>query len=235
MSAAPERASLAERLESMFVSQSLMTIWGVPVVIGILLIWSSAFVEIHSIYVPPLDAPASSCSTEQQAGKQVGLWSALNWPAVDVILFPLYLMCMWFLAGGVRNTIDDLVAKGAIKQSNGRTPSSASVHDLLTHEIRLNNGLFLLLLFAVGVLTVGGWWYASGRALVSFAMRNEVIDWSTAIIRCDRRDLQVPVLIYTFVAYLWMGIALFVYLACLAMGFIYAVFLSKVAFNLAVH
>jgi hypothetical protein len=89
--------------------------------------------------------------------------------------------------------------------------------------------MFICLIVAVVIMTLGGWWFACGKALFFFKIDREIVDWSTAIVACGLRQQQYLVLFYTLIAYIWMGVALFVYLACLFLGFIYASFWSKLA------
>ena len=109
-----------------------MTIWGVPIVIGL-------------IHAPPIQAASVNCYSE---GKQVGLWSSLNWSIVYIVLFPVYLICCGILSNTTRRAINDVVINRLIKDANGKVPSKAEVHELLNAELRSNNLLFCFLIVA---------------------------------------------------------------------------------------
>jgi hypothetical protein len=154
------------------------------------------------------------------------MWTSFNWSLVYIVLFPVFLLCCWVLSRTIRQTIDEMAAHRIVRDGQGNIPDNRVIHQLLNQELRSNNAVFYFLIFGVAVLTFGGWWSSSGHALLYEQLGREVRDWSTAILLCNRPNLRIPVLIYSFIAYIWMGVALFVYLSCLWLGVIYASFLS---------
>lgn len=221
--------SVGQFLDRTIYRQQPMTLWGVPIIIGLMLIWSSSLFQIDYIFVPPLATTKASSLNCFSGGKQVGLYSTLNWTLVYILLFPVFLICCWSLARLTRHAIDEIIDHRLIKDTNGNSPTKEIIHALLDRELKNNDNMFICLAISVLLLSVLGWWYSCGHALWRFDLGRSVVDWSTVIIRCNMRDMQYPVFFYTLVAYIWMGLALFVYLACLFLGFIYASFWSQLA------
>jgi hypothetical protein len=224
------RASIGESLDSFFARQSPMTVWGLPVIIGMLVIWTSSFFGIDAIRAPALnpDGLLKECSS---SGKQVGMWTAPNWSIVYLVLFPAYLILISFLARLMRTTLDELTVNGVLIHSDGSRPNPQAVHRELNNELRGNRGLFVTLALVVVVISLGGWWISAGQPLLNFRLENNVVDWGTIVVACKFSHLQYWVFFYTLGAYIWMGAALFAFLSCLFLGFIYSSFLSKLAFS----
>ena len=227
----PPISSIGGWLDAFVRGQSPMTIWGLPVAAGMSLIWASSFFGIDSIHAPPADVAQGTFAACSPVGKQVGLWTALNWSAVYLILFPIFLILISFLARYLRRMIDECMDNGVLVRSDGGTPDRDAVHRELDRELAANNKLFITLILVIIVISMSSWWIASGGPLLNFDLGGQVVGWATVIIACGQRDLQYYVFGYTLIAYIWMGLALFVYLACLFLGFIYASFLSRLAFS----
>ena len=225
--------SIGGRLDSFVRGQSPMTLWGLPVAAGISLIWASSFFGIDSIHAPAVDVEQGTFGQCSSQGKQVGLWTALNWSVVYLVLFPIFLILISFLARYLRRMIDECIDNGVLVRSDGGVPDRQAVHRELDRELAANNKLFLALIFVIIAISISSWWIASGRPLLDFDLGGQVVGWATVIIACGQQDLQYHLFGYTLIAYAWMGLALFVYLSCLFLGFIYASFLSRLAFSAA--
>lgn len=223
--------SIGGWLDSFFRHQSPMTIWGIPLAAGALIIWSSSFFGIDSIHAPPVDVAQGTFSACSSAGKQVGLWTSLNWSAVYLVLFPIFLILISFLSRYMRRMIDECIDNGVLISNDGDKPDRQAVHLGLDRELAANNKLFLSLIFVVIVISLSGWWTSSGQPLLNFHIGGTIVSWATVVIACGQRGLQYYMFGYSLVAYIWMGLALFVYIACLFLGFIYASFLSRLAFS----
>lgn len=224
-------SSIGGWLDSFVRGQSPMTIWGLPVAAGISLIWASSFFGIDSIHAPVADVAQGTFGACSSVGKQVGLWTALNWSAVYLVLFPIFLILISFLARYLRRMIDECIDNGVLVRSDGGTPDRQAVHRELDRELAANNKLFVTLIVVIIAISMSSWWIASGQPLLNFDLGGQVVGWATVIIACGQRDLQYYLFGYTLIAYVWMGLALFVYLSCLFLGFIYASFLSRLAFS----
>lgn len=225
------RISIIEKIEDYLLTKNELSIWAPAVTMGLILIWGSTFLSLDFIYAPARDAngqlaDAASCFRD---GKQIGIWSSPNWSVVYLFLFPLFLILTASLAKSVRQMIDAFVEHGLLQRVDGKPPTKSDVNALLDAELRSTSFIFGLLAAAVAVLTLGGWWTSSGKPLADFALTGQIVDWTTAIIPCRLRDLQTAALVYTALAYLWMGAALFCFLSCLCLGFIYAAFIRKLA------
>lgn len=228
------RRSIGGSLDRFFTTQSQMTVWGIPVVTATLLIWCSSFFSIDFIRAPWIDVATKEFATCASVGKQVGLWTSPNWSVVYLILFPIYLILISILARNVRRTISECVDSGMLARADGSKPDEFDIHDELDRELAANNKLFYALILVVIAVAAGGWWTSAGQPLLEFNLRGQTVNWATIIIVCGLENLQYEVFVYTVFAYAWMGLALFVYLACLILGFIYASFISRLTAG-AVH
>ena len=224
----PFRAiSIGGYLDNYLATNSLANIWGSAIIIALLLIWSSNFFGLDDIHAPPVDENGIARVACSSVGKQIGLWFAPNWSVVYLILFPLYLICMSLLAQHVRRMIADLEREMLLTPAHAAP--AVKLNDVLAAELRMNNPFFYILVAGAVIMIFGGWTPTNGRSLWDFKLYDQVVDWSTVIIPCGWVQLKTGVLIYTLLAYIWMGFCLFVYLACLFLGFIYAFFLWRLS------
>ena len=226
------RMSIAVALDRCFRQQHPMTLWGIAVIIGVVVIWGSSLVGIFFSYAPqvnengvPID-PGHDCAGH---GKEVGLLTSLNWTVVYLFLFPFYLVFMSTLAKTVRRTIDEFIDRGVLGRVDGQQPTKPAVHALLDQDLQSTQPMFLTLIVGIAFVALGGWWTSVGQPLLYFEIGGQIVDWSTTVIQCGQRSRQWPVFAYSLAAYIWMGAALFAYLSCLFMGFNYASFLQKLA------
>lgn len=217
--------SACEALDRFICTQSPLTVWVLAAILGGTVIFLGLLVDAHSVPISKTGAQTWTC----MGGKQVGLWAAPNWSLVYLLLFPVFLSQISSVARHLRRIIDDLVANDAIIDEHGRTTRKAAIQAELRRELRANNFVFALLGAAVCLLALIGWWTSVGRAIYSADIGNQVVDWSTWAAACNRSGYRWSTLAFTFLAYLWMGIALFIYFACLFLGFIYASFLQRLA------
>lgn len=231
MSEAGTKHSIVEKMDAFLRRQNEISIWAPAVIIGLVLIWSSTFVSLDFIHAPAWNEQGQVIGNPScfEYGKQVGIWGSPNWSIVYLFLFPLFLILTASLARSVRSMIDAFVDNGLLQRIDGKPPTKSDVHTLLDAELSSTSSMFVLLSVAVTFIALGGWWTSSGKPLWNLTLSGQVVDWTTAIIPCGLNGLASGALVYTALAYLWMGLALFCYLSCLFLGFIYASFLGKLA------
>jgi len=205
---------------------SSLVFWAGAIIAGLLLLFCSGFVGIDQFTVPGTLAENKAVAA---ISKQLGIWSALNWPVIYLVLFPLFLVCSSRQASQIRNMIADLTDFRVFVFSDGRIVDRAYVSHLLDGELQRASPTFVFLIFAVIVVSLGGWVMACAIPLFNFELSGQVVDWSTGAIVLGWRSLKYPLLVYTFIAYAWMGFALFVYLSCLFLGYVHSSFLHKFA------
>lgn len=170
--------------------------------------------------------------TIEQNGKskQLGIWYAPNWSIVCLALFPLFLVCMSRQTSFVREFLKSSAGNNTILASNGSQISETQILHILDLEFRQNNGMFILLAALTTVITLTGWAVSCAMPLVRWNLNGQAVGWANAqIARGPEMDFKYPCLIYTAVAYIWMGIALYVYLAYLFTGFVYSNFFRRLS------
>ncbi len=230
-----DRFYIGEALDRAFRENNSITLWASAIIIGLVVIWSSTLIRLDTIYAQPIDAypaPTGGAVVFAQcwvSGKRIDLWNSLNWSVVYLGLFPAFLILNSTLATATRTAIDDFVDSGLLKRVDGKPLNKEDVRAQLDQELRSTQAMYWLLIAGVAIVSAGGWWTSAGSALFHFKLDGQVIDWSTAIIPCGDKGRQFSALIYTALAYLWMGFALFAYLSCLFLGYIYCSFLNKLA------
>jgi hypothetical protein len=216
--------TVAPVIDNFLLRKSSLVLWAGAAVAGLLLLFCSGFLYIDQFIVPgPLGR------TGDTINKQLGIWSALNWSVVFLVLFPLFLVCASRQASQIRDTISKLTEFRVFAFSDGKLLDQSQVTKILDDEIRSASLAFTFVIFAVLVVSIGGWVLSCAIPLATFSLNDQMVDWSTGGIVLKWTSLQYPLLTYTFVAYFWMGLALFVYLSCLFLGFTYSNFLYKFA------
>lgn len=218
--------AVCERIDRFICEKSPLTVLGLAVILGGMVLVLASPVGADIVQIHKSSAPSGwTCGS----GKNVGMWRAPNWLLVYLLLFPIFLSQISALARHVRKVIDESVGTNAIIDEYGRTVRKAEVHGALRAELRANNGVFAMLCVAVCVLALIGWGTTVGAPIWRYHVDREVVDWATAAAACGTPGLREPTLIFTLIAYLWMGLSLFAYFACLFLGVIYASFLHRLA------
>ncbi len=219
------KSSFTSYFHNLLVHQNTAKLAGLCMAAGMLLLYASSFIGIDSIHLPPRPA---ALPMDCHVGKQVGLIYAPNWSIVYLVLFPFYLILFASLAKCIDTCINSVYdARYDMQQS------SAYIEQLVRKEFLSTEVLLKVILGASALVALSGWYLGCGAAILHFKLTNEVVDWSKAIVYCNSGNyslsLMLPSLIFTFIAFLWMGFALFIYLALLFLGYIYSSALLKLA------
>jgi hypothetical protein len=168
--------------------------------------------------------------TQNGVTKQLGIWYAPNWSIVYLALFPLFLVCMSRQTSFVREFLKSSASDNTIVMRNGSQISETQILHILDSEFRQNNGMFILLVALTTVITLTGWAVSCAMPLVRWDLTGQAVGWANAqIAKGSNKTEEYPCLIYTAVAYVWMGIALYVYLAYLFTGFVYSSFFRRLS------
>src|SRR5271166_5202709 len=128
---------------------SSLVFWAGAIIAGLLLLFCSGFVGIDQFTVPGTLAENKAVAA---ISKQLGIWSALNWPVVYLVLFPLFLVCASRQASQIRNMIADLTDFRVFVFSDGRIVDRGHVNELLDGELRRASPTFVFLIIAVLVV-----------------------------------------------------------------------------------
>ena len=214
--------SFTQRIDRFLVDGGIM-VWALPLIVGLMILFASIAVDVADIKIMKTPAGAWACG----AGKQVGLWYAPNWTGVYLVLFPIF---MWFisaLARQVRDILNDAQVNGAFIDQFGAVPSEAELDSLLARSLRSYDPVLVALALASALVAAVGWQAAVLAPIQNGQFGDAVIDWATARAACGYSS--VAALLYTGLAFGWMGLALFAYFACLFLGCVYATFLLRLA------
>jgi len=230
MSLSSMSRSAGLRLDKFFFESSGFVLWAGALIAGLVLLYCASFLHIGELALhSPLSGP-----NPQDILKDVGIWYAPNWAGVYLLLFPLYLLCASCMASQIRNILARLTDCSVFVFSDGRVATKDQVTGFLDGELKSAGPIFAFLLFAVFVVAAGGWYASCGSAILDYngahlMEAHQLIDWSTGAILKYPHGPKIALLIYSLIAYIWMGFALFIFLACLFLGCIYALFLRKFA------
>ncbi|MDV4178730.1 hypothetical protein R1521_09450 [Rhizobium brockwellii] len=219
--------NLAQHLERAIDKLTLVGAVGVALTIGFLLCLFSFFIKI-GIYVYNPDVP----------NKEVGFLSAPNWTIVYMVLFPLYLAFFSTIISSIKAFFNNSVAYPELRVITGPGGVAVGAETVASAwDIQLKRLSILVLVLFLGVTISSGlqWFYACfepfwrARQGVPDFLGGEVWDWST--VPYQRRTQATPeaTVIFTGIAYFYMALALFVYLAILAYCAYFASFMSRLA------
>jgi hypothetical protein len=218
--------SFGELLENFFVRQNPLRLWGFAAISGFLILFMSVIAHLDDVTVTQV-----STVTQQTITKQLGIWYAPNWSVVYLVLFPLFLVCISRQASFVRDFLIQSAGNNTIIVSDGSKIVEQQLIDHLKAEFKETSGIFILLAVAVAIITAVGWLLSCAIPLSRWGLGDQAVGWANAqIARGGAEELyKYPCLVYTAIAYIWMGIALYVYLAYLCTAFVYSNFFSKLS------
>ena len=221
--APPQTAkSFTQRIDRFLVDGGIMA-WVLPLIAGLMIVFASMGVGVADIKIMKNPGGDWECG----AGKQVGMWFAPNWTGVYIVLFPLFMWLISSLARHVRDMFGDAQANGAFVDQFGAVSSEAELDGLLARSLRSYDPVLVALALASALIAVVGWQAAVLTPIQDQRFADAVIDWATARAACSHGSLAS--LIYTALAFGWMGLALFAYFSCLFLGCVYATFLLRLA------
>jgi hypothetical protein len=212
--------SFGELLEDFFVRQNPLRLWGFAAISGFLLLFMSTIANLDDVTV-----------TQQEITKRLGIWYAPNWSVVYLVLFPLFLVCISRQASFVRDFLKQSTGDNTIIVSDGSTLSETQLIAHLKSEFKETSGVFSFLAVAVAIVTAVGWLLSCAIPLARWDLGDQAVGWANAQIARGGvgKSYQYPCLVYTAIAYIWMGIALYVYLAYLCTAFVYSNFFRKIS------
>ena len=159
--------------------------------------------------------------------KEVGFIFAPNWTIVYLVLFPLYLSVFSVLTSRCRRTLMDFCDGRILTGPNGAPISHQAILAAWDSALKGVSSVMWLVLALVVVQTVGQWIYASLVPLMTG--KSDVVDWGTlAAVHPDKANWWAT-LFFASVAYIYMGVALFIYLAILIYAAAFAAFLNSLS------
>lgn len=164
-------------------------------------------------------------------GKQVGFLFAPNWTIVYLVLFPPYLSFFSVLTKRCRATLIDFSNERILIDSNGLPVPQAAILAEWNKSLKDVSVIMWVFLAAVAIQTVGEWVVSCFRPLITNQIGDVAIDWSTAAIVDPQLANPWSTMLFTAVAYAYMGVALFIYVAILIYAAAFAVFLNNLSDN----
>lgn len=158
--------------------------------------------------------------------KQIGFMAAPNWSIVYMVLFPFYLCLFAVLAERCKVTLTSLLQQKLIVDAKGRPVTEAALSAEWRISLRNVSVLLWIILGLIAVQTGSEWIQTCLRPY--FGGEVGVIDWATfATINKSRSAFAS--MAFSCVAYIYMAIALYVYLATLIYAANFCYFLSTLA------
>lgn len=219
--------NLAQHLERAIDKLTLVGAVGIALTISFLLCLFSFFIKI-GIYVYNPDIP----------NKEVGFLSAPNWTIVYMVLFPLYLAFFSTIISSIKAFFNNSVAYPELRVITGPGGVAVDAETVAgAWDIQLKRLSILVLVLFLGVTVSSGlqWFYAcfepfwKARHGVPDFLGGEVWDWSTVPYQRKTQATPEATVIFTGIAYFYMALALFIYLAILAYCAYFASFISRLA------
>lgn len=205
----------------------------VAIIAGFVLCMAASLTGVGSIAVE-----------EESVSKQVGFWYALNWSGTYLILYPIFLIIMSIQVRRVNAAVDEAAARALVFTRDGGRVQPGRLRQLWQAELKSASIILLLLAFFVAFQTLTDWWDAAGRINFNYLSGKEVVysdkarDWSIAKVVNAKGLGGAPVpgmeptwsdLLFGFLAYLYMGLTLFIYLSALVHSCVFSWFLHCVS------
>jgi hypothetical protein len=159
--------------------------------------------------------------------KEVGFLSAPNWTIVYAVLFPPYLCLFSVLVCSCEFTLKSLLETRVITGPGGAEASEESLFAAWKAGLQKLSIPLWALLFGVIVQTSSEWLTTCAKPIFTHKL-DSVVDWSTIAAIEPQRGIVIPIA-FTLLAYLYMGFALFIYLAILVYAAGFALFLNRIA------
>lgn len=160
--------------------------------------------------------------------KQVGfLWSP-NWSIMYLVLLPLYLCLFAILAERREYTLRSFLQARIIIGPNGASVSEEHLFGKWRKVLARISVALWALLIAVIIQTTSEWVSYCLVPLLKGDLGKGTVDWSTISILMPSEVNQWNAIVFSGVAYLYMGFALFIYLAVLVYAASFAWFLNSI-------
>lgn len=204
-------------------------LFGISAIIGFLLALFSSIANIDTIGIPCI-SPAKYCVGVPM--KQVGFFQAYNWLLTFILLFPIFLWLVIDLLNHHHENAPNYIWFGTRPPRS--TPTDMSVGD--SHwESHIQKFSSLILLLAIASALTGAlqWILSCFVPISNYVSHHKmpthaILDWSTAAIFLPPSGFsQFAVLSFSFTAYVWMSIALFIYLTTLTICSSYPAYLRE--------
>ena len=168
-------------------------------------------------------------------GKEVGQLYAPNWVIVYTILFPFYLGFYAVFTEQCKLLLDSLSRQRIILGATGDDISPQNLSSAWNENLRKASVIVWGLLIVIIAYESAEWTRTCLLPLVHHDAGNSVVDWSTAA----AAGLNTPAataypsintsIAFSLASYLYMAVALFIYLSILVIETAFCLFLSSVA------
>lgn len=223
-----------ERLESVIAKPTALQ-WGFcGVILGFVLCMLSSLAGLGSVRI-----------AVDGATKEVGFWSALNWSGTFLILYPIFLIILGFQLNHVHGWIKNLAQERQVVTKANEPLSRVQLSSLWRRHLNSGSVVFLLLAICCLMQALTDWWKSTGKLHYVFLssgdlrVGSEPRDWSIAkllnhgLAPAERlSNIGEPSwgdFAFSFFAYLYMGLTLFLYLSALVHTSIFAWFVCSLS------
>jgi hypothetical protein len=162
--------------------------------------------------------------------KEVGFLSAPNWTIVYAVLFPVYLCLFAVLIERSEFTLRSLLQARVITGPSGAAVTEDALFSAWNMGLKKISLALWALLIVVVVQTSVEWLSTCLGPLLNESVASNAVDWSTlAATAQPSKPSKISSILFSLVAYLYMGFALFIYLSILVYVAGFCLFLNKIA------
>lgn len=210
--------NIASQLEKVATRQNAINCGVIILVTSFLLMMCAGIANVGSLFDKSFDPP-----------KQVGFWFAPNWVAVYLLLYPLYVGVFCMLVGQCRATLGQFVGNRSVTGADGQDLNLEQFLKAWDAALNSVSLAMVALMAAVASLTIYDWVKSSLLPVQSGEIGDLPLDWSNFAAVYPEQVSKMSNLVFTAIAYVYMGSALFVFLAILVYGAVYCLFLYQIS------
>jgi len=159
-------------------------------------------------------------------GKQVGFIWAPNWSINYLVLFGIYNALYCSFAAKINDIFERFCAAKIIIQDNGQPCPPHQIRLAWQKYLRNISGVLWVLLTAIPIMAVLTWFEVCYQPLLHNDLGTRPVDWGNIVLVDPTATSKNTEIIFTFVAYLYMGFSILIYLFILAYAAAFAGFLN---------
>ena len=161
------------------------------------------------------------------SGKQIGFMAAPNWSIVYTLLFPFYLCLFGVLTERCRITLTSLLRQRVIVDAAGNPVTEDRLFAVWKEALKKVSLLLWCMLAIIAYNTANEW---IGSCLMPYFGGDLVaIDWTTYASIHGSELQRIKSMVFSCLAFFYMAVALYVYLAILVYAATFCYFLNTLA------
>ncbi len=185
---------------------------------GFLLCMASALADVHIV-----------SRVDQGIVKQVGFLYAPNWVITFLILFPLYLMMFSILIRKRKKLLRLLADSRAIVRADGSPVGEDALPAYWSKFIARVSLVLWAFVLVVLLQSTQEWAKSCLMPLLAHDTGDRAVDWSLIAARSGNEVWIWRSILFTAFAYVYMGFALFIYLAVMLYGVAISAFVNQLS------